>query len=208
MIKLHGMPLSNYYNVVKAIMLEKEIPFEEVNVKPNQELEYLSKSPMGKVPCMETTAGFLTETSVMLEYIEDLCVGESLYPTDAFNKAKCRELLRYLELYIELPARRLYGDVFFGRPASDAEKATVKKLLEKGFSALGRIAKFEPYFAGAELTYVDFYAFFGLSPVFGVCKKVWTWDAMNEITGIKPLFDLMNERDSVSQVKADQASNT
>tara|TARA_B100001939_G_scaffold86395_1_gene73998 strand:- start:1813 stop:2286 length:474 start_codon:yes stop_codon:yes gene_type:complete len=157
---------------------------------------------------METTAGFLTETSVMLEYIEDLCVGESLYPTDAFNKAKCRELLRYLELYIELPARRLYGDVFFGRPASDAEKATVRKLLEKGFSALGRIAKFEPYFAGAELTYVDFYAFFGLSPVFGVCKKVWTWDAMNEITGIKPLFDLMNERDSVSQVKADQASNT
>ena len=156
MIKLHGMPLSNYYNVVKAIMLEKEIPFEEVNVRPNQEVEYLSKSPMGKVPCMETTAGFLTETSVMLEYIEDLCLGESLYPSDAFNKAKCRELLRYLELYIELPARRLYGDVFFGRPASDAEKATVKKLLEKGFSALGRIAKFEPYFAGAELTYVDF----------------------------------------------------
>ena len=59
MIKLHGMPLSNYYNVVKAIMLEKEIPFEEVHVKPNQESEYLSKSPMGKVPCMETTAGFL-----------------------------------------------------------------------------------------------------------------------------------------------------
>ena len=69
----------------------------------------------------------------MLEYIEDLCTGESLYPTDAFKKAKCRELLRYLELYIELPARRLYGDVFFGRPASDEEKATVKKLLEKGF---------------------------------------------------------------------------
>ena len=40
MIKLHGMPLSNYYNVVKAIMLEKEIPFEEVHVKPNQESEY------------------------------------------------------------------------------------------------------------------------------------------------------------------------
>ncbi len=47
MIKLHGMPLSNYYNVVKAIMLEKEIPFDEVNVKPNQESEYLSKSPIG-----------------------------------------------------------------------------------------------------------------------------------------------------------------
>ena len=70
-----------------------------------------------------------------------------------------------MELYIELPARRLYGDVFFGRPASDEEKDAVKKLLEKGFLALGRIAKFGPYLAGEELTYVDFYAFFGLSPV-------------------------------------------
>ena len=66
MIKLHGMPLSNYYNVVKCVMLEKEVPFEEVAVKPNQESDYLLKSPMGKVPCMETAAGFLTETSVSI----------------------------------------------------------------------------------------------------------------------------------------------
>ena len=140
MIKLHGMPLSNYYNVVKCVMLEQGIPFEEINVRPSQDQDYLSKSPMGKVPCMETAAGFLTETSVMLEYLEDLNSGKSLYPVDSFQKAKCRELMRYLELYIELPARRLYGDVFFGRPASDEEKDAVKKLLEKGFLALGRIA--------------------------------------------------------------------
>ena len=84
MIKLHGMPLSNYYNVVKCVMLEKEVPFEEVAVKPNHESDYLLKSPMGKVPCMETAAGFLTETSVMLEYLEDLNSGKSLYPVDSF----------------------------------------------------------------------------------------------------------------------------
>ena len=142
-IKLHGMSLSNYYNVIKCVMLEKEVLFEEVAVKPNQESDYLSKSPMGKVPCMETTAGFMTETSVMLEYLEDINVGKSLYPADSFQRAKCRELMRYLELYIELPARRLYGDVFFWRPASDGEKDAVKKILEKGFLALGRLAKFD-----------------------------------------------------------------
>ena len=123
-IKLHGMPLSNYYNVVKAVMIEKEMDFEEVGAKPSQEDEYLSKSPMGKVPCLEVDQGFLTETSVILEYLEDKGVGPSLYPVNSYERAKARELMRYLELYIELPARRLYGDVFFGNPASDEAKAT------------------------------------------------------------------------------------
>ena len=115
-IKLHGMYLSNYYNVVKTVLLEKGIVFEEVNQSPSQEDGYLGKSPMGKVPCLETEAGYLTETSVILEYLDDLGEGPSFYPEDRFQKAKVRELIRYLELYIELPARRLYGEVFFGKP--------------------------------------------------------------------------------------------
>jgi glutathione S-transferase len=85
-IKLHGMYLSNYYNVVKTVLLEKGFEFEEVNQKPSQEGEYLGKSPMGKVPCLETDAGFLTETSVMLEYLDDLNEGPSFYPEDVFQK--------------------------------------------------------------------------------------------------------------------------
>ena len=81
-----------------------------------------------------------------------------------------------------------------------------QKLLEKGFLALGRIAKFDPYFAGDELTYVDFYAFFGLSPVIGVCRKTWEWDIKSELAGLKGQFDLMSQRKSVKKVKADQAS--
>lgn len=207
-IKLHGMPLSNYYNVVKAVMLEKGVEFEEILTKPSQEEGYLSLSPMGKVPCMETELGFITESSVMLEYLEDLGKGPSLYPTDAYRRAKARELMRYLELYIELPARRLYGDVFFGKPASEEEKAAVKKLLEKGFAALGSIALYDPYIAGEDLTVVDFYAVFALSPVIGVCKKTWNWDVRATMPKLKALSDLMGERDSVSRVKADQVSNS
>ena len=61
-IKLHGMTYSNYYNMVKAIMIEKEMDFEEVHVLPNQESEFLLKSPMGKVPFLETEDGLLSET--------------------------------------------------------------------------------------------------------------------------------------------------
>ena len=207
-IKLYGMPLSNYYNVVKAVMFEKSVAFEEVVARPSQEADYIAKSPMGKVPCIETEQGFLTETSVMLDYLEDKGIGPSLYPTDSFERAKARELMRYLELYIELPARRLYGDVFFGHPASDEEKTAVKKLLEKGFTALQRIAKYGPYMTGEDLTYVDFYAVFALSPVFWVCKKTWAWDVRAATPELKALIGLMGERDSVMKVKADQVTNT
>ena len=101
-LKLHGMTYSNYYNMVKAIMIEKGMEFEEVHVLPNQEPDFLLKSPMGKVPLLESEQGFLTETAVMIDYIDSLDVGVALYPADPFLRAKVRELIRHLELYIWL----------------------------------------------------------------------------------------------------------
>jgi glutathione S-transferase len=116
--------------------------------------------------------------------------------------------MRYLELYIELPARRLYGEVFFGKSANEALQAEVKPILEKGFTALHRIAKFEPYLAGDQPTYADFYALFALSPVTLVCKKVWGWDVRSEDAAFKTLIDVLSERESVKKVQADQAAST
>ncbi|MEE9254525.1 MAG: glutathione S-transferase N-terminal domain-containing protein, partial [Pseudomonadales bacterium] len=59
MLKLHGFPISNYFNMAKIALLEKGIEFEEVTTRPSQEDEYLDRSPMGKVPCLETDAGFI-----------------------------------------------------------------------------------------------------------------------------------------------------
>ena len=203
-IKLYGMPLSNYYNIVKAVLIEKGILFEEVLIKPNQEAEYLAKSAMGKVPCIETDRGFLTETGVILDYVDIVGDDPSLYPEDPFAKAKVKELIRYLELYIELPVRRLYGDVYFGRSASDEEKSAVKPLLEKGFTALQRIGKFDPYIAGTDLTLADFYFLFAVPPVTQVCKKTWDWNVCSEIPQITAHSELLAARESVKQVHADR----
>ncbi len=204
MIKLYGFPISNYYNMVKMALLEKGMDFEEVIVRPNQDDEYLQKSPMGKVPCIETEHGFLTETSVILDYIDDLGVGPSFYPADPFAKAKVRELITYLELYIELPARRLYGDVFFGKPATEEEKVAVRKLLEKGFASLLRIASFDPYLAGKEITYADFYFYFSVGLATRVTKKAHDWDAFSTVPGLKDLMTLLGERASIKRIQADQ----
>lgn len=204
MIKLYGFPISNYYNMVKMTLLEKGMAFEEVLVRPSQEADYLSCSPMGKVPCLETEQGFLTETGVIIDYLHDLGLGAGFYPDDPFEKAKVRELIRYLELYIELPARRLYGDVFFGKPASDTEKQSVRKELEKGFAALRRLGNYAPYIAGNTITYADFYFLFSVGLVTRVTKKALDWDVFTTEPGIRELLALLEQRDSVKTVRAAQ----
>lgn len=204
-IKLYGMAYSNYYNMVKAILIEKGMDFEEINVRPNQEPGYLNKSPMGKVPCIETDEGFLTETAVIIDYLDALGEGRSFYPAAPFARAKVQELIRHLELYIELPARRLYGDVFFGRPASESEKVTVKALLERGFASLNKLAKFDPYIAGNHISYADFYFRFSVGLATVVCKKALNWDAYNKLPHIKQLMELLDQRESIKRVLADQA---
>ena len=50
MIKLYGLRMSNYYSLIKAVMIEKGIEFEEVTAPPSQEEDNLARSPMGKMP--------------------------------------------------------------------------------------------------------------------------------------------------------------
>ncbi|MDE0480414.1 MAG: glutathione S-transferase family protein [Gammaproteobacteria bacterium] len=205
-IKLYGINLSNYYCILKAIMLEKGMAFEEVEVNPNQDPDYLTRSPMGKVPCIETDQGFLTETGVIIDYFEALGKGPSFYPDDPFARAKVQELMRHIELYIELPARRLYGEVFFGRPPQAEEREAVRKLLERGFASLGTLASFDPWLAGDEITYADFYFRFTVSLATVVCRKALDWDAYNNVPNVRTLIERLNQRESIRRVMADQAA--
>lgn len=203
-MKLHGFPISNYYNMVKMVLLEKGMDFEEVITKPSQDADFLAKSPMGKVPSLETEKGFLTETSVIIDYLDELGVGPSFYPSDAFERAKVREVMRYLELYVELPARRLYGDAFFGSPAPDTLKQEVRKSLSRGLKALSSIVHEGPYVCGEQLTYADIYYFFTMSVVARLTKKSLDWDSYNEIPGLRERLELLAQRDSIARIQADQ----
>ncbi len=57
MLKLHGFAFSNYHNVVKVVLLEKGIDFEEVTSYPPADDAYFAKNPTGKYPCLEFGSG-------------------------------------------------------------------------------------------------------------------------------------------------------
>jgi glutathione S-transferase len=122
MITLCGFGVSNYYNKLKLVLLEKQVPFQERVVYPWQRASFSQASPLGKIPFIETEHGGLSESQAILEYLEDSYPATPLYPADFFERARCRELSQHLELNAEWVARRLYKEAFFGGTVSDETK--------------------------------------------------------------------------------------
>ncbi len=204
MLKLYGFSVSNYYNVIKAALLEKGVPFEEVEVYTDSvDSEYLARSPMGKVPCLETAEGAFSETQVMLDYLEEAYPQPALYPTDAFGRAKARELMRIIELYLELPARRLYPQAFFGGKVSDEVKSEVQPALAKGVAALQRMARFEPFIGGSQFGYADLAAAIHLPLIGRASKAVYGEDVLAAIPGLKEYLGMIQARPAMQKVLAD-----
>ncbi|HUW37903.1 MAG TPA: glutathione S-transferase [Rhodocyclaceae bacterium] len=205
MLKLCGFSVSNYYNKVKLSLLEKGIAFEEETIYPSQDETLKKDSPMGKVPFLRTAHGVLSESQVLTEYLEDTHREPPLYPADPFRRAKCRELIEHIELHIELPARRLYPEAFFGGSGSDETKAEVEKLLGKGLKSLAHLARFEPFIAGAEFTHADCAAIVHLPLVSQATKKIYGRDLVDELLpAARPYLKAVGERPAVQRVNAER----
>ncbi len=206
MLKLCGFRISNYHNKVRIALLEKGVPFEEdASCKPSQKDEFLARSPVGKVPFLEIDGGRrLAESEVIAEYLEDAYPQKPLLPQDPFERAKVRELIRFMELHVELVARRLYGEVFFKRPASDEVKKSVGKDLAKGVRAFKGLVKFDPYIAGRELTLADCAAFVHLPLVSLASKHGLGRDCLEEIPQVKGYLKMLGERPAFRQVNEDR----
>lgn len=200
MMKLYGFGVSNYFNMVKLALLEKGVEFEEIHTMPNQGSDFTTKSPMGKVPCIEVERGCLSETGVILDYLEDAYPAKPLYPADPYARAKVREIIRTCELYIELNARRHYGHLFFGEEINEAAVTEVKPTMEKGLRALNQLVNFDPYIAGAQFTYADIVAYHSFSYPANVAQKIYDWDIIAEIQGLKESRETIAARSHCQKV--------
>lgn len=206
MLKLCGFAVSNYYNKVKLALLEKGVEFEEDLVWTDRSPELLARSPLGKVPFFETEKGTLCESQVMMEYVEAAYPQKPLLPADPFEAAKVRELITFMELHLELVARELYAEAFFGGKVSDEVKERTQKLLKRNIKAFGKLAKFSPYVAGAEFTMADCAGLVHL-PLIGMASKaIYGEDMMAELP-IRDYVKMLGERPTVQRVNADRKAN-
>jgi glutathione S-transferase len=205
MLTLSGFSASNYYNKVKLALLEKGIPFEE-------ELAWIGQtdpasSPLGKVPYLKTDAGPLSESTVILEYLESAYPSVPLLPADPFAAAKVRELVRYLELHLELVARNLYPEAFFGGKVSDSAKEKIAAQLTKHIAGFAQLTRFSPYIAGDSFTLADCAAAVHLPLISSATKIIYGRDFLADLP-VRDYLKLLGERPSVQKVNADRKANT
>lgn len=200
--------MSNYYCKIKLILLEKGINFKEEVVAPSQDVTVLNRSPLGKIPFIEIEHGNLSETQVILEYLEEMYPDQPLYPADIYQRAKCREFIHHLELNIELNARQLYKESFFGGVVPEETKKQVKELLERGFKGLSRLAKFSPYVCGDIFTAADSAAWVHFFVVGLATKKIYGSDMVAEyFPNVNEYMQLIETRPCVQKVASDRAAS-
>ena len=206
MIKLCGFATSNYYNKVKLALLEKGVEFEEQLVWTDRSPALLEKSPLGKIPYLETEQGVLIESQVIVDYIEAAYPAHPLFPADPVAAAKIRELITFMELHLELVARELYPQAFFGGTVSEEVKSRAEKLLRRNTKAFARLAKFAPYIGGSEFTMADCVALVHL-PLVGMATKIIYGEDMLADLPVREYTKKLAERPTVQKVNADRKAN-
>ena len=206
MLKLCGFAASNYYNKVKIALLEKGLAFEEVLAWVGE--VDLQASPLGKVPYLITEHGTLCESEVIMNYLEDAYPEHPLMPSDAFGKAKVRELDLFLELHLELVARQLYPQAFFGATLSERTIEKIEAQLTKNIAAFAQLAHFDtPFLAGAQMSLADCAAYVHLPLLSSATKQVYGRDFLADLP-VRNYLKRLTEKPYMAQVNADRKANS
>ena len=205
MLTLCGFAVSNYYNKLKLVLLEKGVPFEERLVYPWQKELFHGASPMGKIPFIDTEHGGLSESQVILEYLEERYPEQALYPSDMFQRAKCRELIQHLELNGEWVARRMYKESFFGGSVSDETKQEARDRLAIGLHAVAQLASFSPYILGSVFTAADCVAYVHFLMIGLTTEKIYGKSMLDEHFPQLPAYlRLMDARPHIQRMLAER----
>jgi len=208
MITLHGFSSSNYHNIVKHVLIQKGIAFEENVVYPNS-TDLVAINPVGKVPAMTTDLGLnISETSVLIEYLEETYTDVPLYPEDLEARALARQIIKVSELYLEHPARRLLPAVFSNVSVSDETVNEVSTVLQRGIRSIVSLSKFSPYVLGETLTVADIYLRYALAIPKMVGPSLLNIDVMEEIPNLSAWDEMMARSEAAKKVDTDKEANT
>lgn len=208
MLRLYGLNVSNYYNMVKLALLEKGVEFEPVKIYPGKGEEHLRRHPVGKIPAIKTEHGYLCETSVILDYLENAYPHtKSLLPESPFEQAYVKELVQIIQLYIEWPARACYTEAFFGGEVSAEVKDVTIRQLIKGIRALKQRAICSPYLAGETFSIADIVFLFSIDLASQVAKKLFDVDLLDDFDSAKKLIEKLEQRPHVISIQAEREAD-
>jgi glutathione S-transferase len=203
MLALHGYPVSNYFNAARAVLIEKGADFTVVPTRAAQDDAFLAASPMGKIPYLRTPHGCIAETVAILEYVEETVPRVPLYPADPFERARARQIINIVQLYVEAPLRSLYAGVFMGGINAPETIAAVRPVVDRAMRALAHLITPTPFLLGRQLTHADLFAFYHFDLGERVVQFTYGASLLDAVEGLRDWHETMVARPSTRTVLAD-----
>lgn len=147
-LKLISFSLCPYVQRAMIVLNEKKVNFDieyiDLEAPPP---EFYDISPLEKVPVLLVDDQPLFESMVICDYLDETTEG-SLYPTDAFAKAKNRSWIEF--------GNEILSTTFDFLHANEAKKFNLlKETLIDRFEILEEELQNEPYFNGTDFAMID-----------------------------------------------------
>jgi glutathione S-transferase len=127
MLKLIGASASPFVRKVRVALAEKGIAYEHDPMVPfGQPPEYLRISPLGKIPALLDDGKPLSDSSIIVAYLERKHPQPALYPSDPYEFARALWFEEYGDsaLVTNMTApiffQRVIAPRFFNRPTDEA----------------------------------------------------------------------------------------
>jgi glutathione S-transferase len=96
--KILGAALSPFVRKTRVFFAEKGIPYAYDPVVPfAPPADWKTKSPLGKIPCLEHDGRFLPDSSVICQYVEKLNPTPPLYPSDPWEYGRALWFEEYMD---------------------------------------------------------------------------------------------------------------
>ena len=147
--------LCPYVQRAAIVMLEKQMPFERVDIDlANKPAWFLKQSPLGKTPVLLVQEQAIFESAVICEYLDEVALPR-LHPEDALLRAQHRA-------WMEFGSSVLNNIGTFYNAQDEAALQARAQDIHVKFQQIESCLGVGPYFAGEEFCMVD--AVFG--PVF------------------------------------------
>ena len=133
-LKVIGVGVSPFVRKVRVFLAEKGLEYEHEPLIPmGVPPEYLEKSPLGKIPCLEHDGKPLPDSSVICQYLERVHPEPALYPAEAYDFARSLWFEEYadtkmLEAGIPIFQERVLAKRFFQR---EPDAAKVEKAIDE-----------------------------------------------------------------------------
>jgi len=103
--KLYNAPQSTCSQRVRFVLNAKKLPFDEVklNLLEGDQLkpDYLKLNPNGVVPTLDHDGAIIIDSTVIIEYLDEIAPDESFTPEHPVRRAQMRTLMHFID---EMPA--------------------------------------------------------------------------------------------------------